>query len=213
MDVTTHARRRGYPPAHRPTHRGVQPGGLARQRAFSLFDLLVTLVVAASLTALAAPVFQQLTVRTRVTTQVNQLLTDLYLARSEAIKRGQPVVLCNSRDGLSCNADAAWHQGWVVFVDSNHNHRADPEESLIHVQGTQTGVETHLTASGGGTQRNHYFGFRADGMSGKSGTFTVCEPSAPSFARAIIIYWTGRARVSGKTAEGHPLSCPANSSG
>lgn len=211
MDVKTHARR-GIFQRHRPPHRTVHPPGHQRQRAFSLFDMLVTLVVVGTLTALAVPAFKQLTARTRLTTQVNQLLTELHLARSEAIKRGQHVVLCQSRDGQHCTGDAAWHDGWVIFVDPNDNHLVEPDETVIHVQGTQAGVVTHLNASGG-AHRNHYLGYRPDGMSGKRGTFTFCDPTAPSLARAIIIYWTGRARVSDKTDEGHALTCPADDGG
>ena len=212
MDHKTQVRR-GISQAHPPSGQPAYPPGHPRQRAVSLFDLLVTLVVAGSLTALAVPAFKQWTARTRITTQVNRLLTDLHLARSEAIKRGQPVVLCQSRNGRRCSEDGAWHHGWVVFVDTNYNHLAEPDESVIHVQGTQVSVETHLKASGSGALRNHYLGFRPDGMSGKRGTFTFCDPAAPALARAIIIYWTGRARVSGKTAEGEPLACPMDSGG
>lgn len=212
MDVTTHARR-GYSQTHRPRGHGAQPMGTSRQRAVSLLDMLVTLAVAGTLTALAVPAFNQWTARTRITTQVNRLLTDLHLARSEAIKRGQPVVVCKSRDGRRCSGGGAWHHGWVVFVDSNHNHLMEPDESVLRVQGAQVGVETHLNASGSGALRNHYLGFRPDGMSGKRGTFTFCDPTAPALARSIIIYWTGRARVSGKTAEGLPLTCPVDARG
>ncbi len=207
MDITTHARRGIFQP-QRPPHPAAHPPGRQRQRAFSLFDMLVTLVVAGTLTSLAVPAFKQLTVRTRLTTQVNQLLTELHLARSEAIKRGQHVVLCKSSDGQHCTGDAAWHDGWVVFADPNNNHLADPDETVIRVQGTQTGVQTRLNASGGDLRRNHYIGYRPDGYSGKGGTFTLCDPTTPGMARAIIIYWSGRARTSNKDAQQQALTCP-----
>ena len=212
MDATTHVPSGLSQQQHRSSGRAARPPGGQHQHAFSLFDLLVTLVVASTLTALAVPAFKQLTVRNRITTQVNRLLTDLHLARSEAIKRREHVVLCKSRDGRHCTEDAAWHDGWVVFVDPNDNHRVEPDETVMRVQGTQAGVETHLNASGG-AQRNHYLGYRPDGMSGKRGTFTFCDSTAPSLARAIIVYWTGRARVSDKTDEGHALTCPADTDG
>lgn len=211
MDVTIYAHR-GISHYHRPLCRAAHPVACRRQRAFSLFDMLITLAIASTLIALAVPTFKHLTARTRITAQVNGLLTDLHLARSEAIKRGQPVVLCKSQDGQRCAGDAAWHEGWVMFVDGNDNHLADPNETVIRVQGTQPSVETHLNASGG-PQRNHYLGYRPDGMSGKRGTFTFCDPTAPSLARAIIIYWTGRARVSDKTDDGRALTCPDHASG
>ena len=206
MDVKAHIQQ-GPSLRHRPSGHAAHPHSCRHQRAISLFDMLVTLVVASTLTALAVPAFKQLMVRNRLTTQVNRLLADMHLARSEAIKRRENVVLCKSRDGQHCAEDAAWRDGWVIFVDPNSNHLADPDETVIRVQGAQSGVDTHLNASGG-TQRNHYLGYHPDGMSGKRGTFTFCDPSSPDTARAIIIYWTGRARVSDKTDEGRTLTCP-----
>ena len=211
MEITRHApqstSRQPHPPCH-PIH-PIHPPRCRAQRAYSVFDLLVTLVISGTLSSLAVPAFKQMTTRARITTQVNHLLTDLHRARSEAITRGQPVVLCSSRDGQRCSGDATWHDGWVVFVDLNGNHRAEPDETVISVQGAEPGVKIQLNASGG-ELRNLYFGYRPDGLSGKNGTFTFCDPTAPGLARAIIIYRTGRARVSYKTAEGNRLACPVN---
>ncbi|HSW53103.1 MAG TPA: GspH/FimT family pseudopilin, partial [Sulfuricaulis sp.] len=62
---------------------------------------------------------------TRMTGMVNQLMGDLNLARSEAIKRNAVIALCKSDDGASCSRHAAWNDGWIVFVDDNNNHEVD----------------------------------------------------------------------------------------
>ncbi len=52
----------------------------------------------------------------------NELLADVNLARSEAVKRRVPVTLCKSPDGAECDDDAdAPFGGWLVYVDD-----ADP---------------------------------------------------------------------------------------
>lgn len=175
------------------------------QRAYSLFDALVTLVVFSTLTTLAVPAISHVIMTTRVTTQVNEMLAHLHLARSEAIKRGQRVLLCKSRDGIGCTSDSLWHEGWIVFVDQNKNHKVDADEQIIRVQQALTGVTLQAGLSGGG---NNYLGYRPDGISGTNGTFTFCVPGAPDRARAIIVYWTGRPRISRISAEKSALACP-----
>ena len=183
------------------------------QRAYSLFDALTTLVVLSTLTTVAVPAVNHVITRTRVTTQVNELMTHLHLARSAAIKHGQRVLLCKSRNGNSCTGDSSWHEGWIVFVDQNDNHTVDGDEQIIRVQQALTGVTLQAKFSGGGPNINNYVGYYPDGFSNKSGTFTFCVPDAPDKARAIIIYWTGRPRISPVSAdEGKALPCPPTAS-
>ncbi len=179
------------------------------QRAYSLFDALTTLAVLCTVATVAIPAVSHLVASTRVTTQVNELMTHLHLARSEAIKRGQRVLLCKSRDGSRCTSDSPWHEGWIVFVDQNDNHTVDGDEQIIRVQQALTGVTLQAGLSGSGSNLNDYVGYRPDGFSGKRGTFTFCVPNAPNRARAIILYWTGRPRISRISAKKAALTCPS----
>ena len=182
------------------------------QRAYSLLDALVTLVVFSILTTLAIPAVSHVITTTRVTTQVNELMVHLHLARSVAITRGQRVLLCKSRDGSHCTGDSLWHEGWIVFVDQNENRIADGNEEIIRVQQALTGVTLQARLSGGGSSTNNYIGYRPDGFSGKRGTFTFCVPNAPDRARAIIILGTGRPRISRVSDEDEALPCPPTAS-
>ena len=88
------------------------------QRGFSLFELIVTIVIVAVLGALALPNFGSSMRRGRMTTETNDLLGAINLARNEAITRAAPVSICPSADGTACSADATtWNDGWMVFVD------------------------------------------------------------------------------------------------
>jgi len=85
----------------------------------TLVELLVTLAVAAILTAAAVPSFQSMVQNNRAVTQVNEFVTAIHLARSEAVKRGNPVTVCASNNQRQCNAGNSWTTGWLVFEDTN----------------------------------------------------------------------------------------------
>ncbi|MEQ1557369.1 MAG: GspH/FimT family pseudopilin [Methyloglobulus sp.] len=78
---------------------------------FTLIELMVTVSIAAVLLALALPSFAPTIRSNRLTTYTNDLIASFSLARSEAVKRGQHVVV--GRNG------ANWEDGWRVFVDIN----------------------------------------------------------------------------------------------
>lgn len=87
---------------------------IGHSRGFTLIELMVTLTVMAILLSIAAPSFTSLMAANRMSTQTNEFIGALNLARSEAVRRGQPVTL------LSTDADN-YSQGWTVFPDLNGN--------------------------------------------------------------------------------------------
>ena len=105
----------------------------------TLMELLTTLAVVAVLATLAAPGFQTLRLDSRRTAAVNGLLHNLFLARSEAIKRAQVVSICHSSDGQRCDPGFDWSAGWIVFVNRD---RDDPP--------VRNAAEELIVASAGG---------------------------------------------------------------
>lgn len=79
---------------------------------FSLLELMITVSVLTVLLMLAVPSFRTLMHNSRVTAVTNDLVLALTVARTEAIKRGQPVRVCASSDGLVC--DGTWSDGWII---------------------------------------------------------------------------------------------------
>ncbi|MEH6355032.1 MAG: GspH/FimT family pseudopilin [Marinobacter sp.] len=79
-----------------------------RSSGFTLIELLVTIAILAIVVAIAIPSFQTVIENNRTTTQANNLLSAVQLARSEAVKRGVNVTL---------SADSSdFNNGWCVHT-------------------------------------------------------------------------------------------------
>src|SRR3989344_4698731 len=60
---------------------------LIRNSGFTLIELIITLTIAGILMAVAVPGLKNFVSSNRLTAQINDLIADINLARSEAIKR------------------------------------------------------------------------------------------------------------------------------
>jgi type IV fimbrial biogenesis protein FimT len=187
---------------YRRRHQGCAPSRLI-QAGYSIYDLLITSAVA-SVLGLGAVGMNSLAQDARMTATVNQLMGDLGLARSEAIKRNTIIALCKSDNGTSCSKDNAWNKGWILFTDDNNNHELDPGETVIRVQQV---LEGNLSLRYGETGAYSYVRYNPSGEAWPGATFSFCDNRGADKAKAIIVYWTGRPRVSTRTSEGKSLSC------
>ncbi|GAB2491189.1 GspH/FimT family pseudopilin [Arenimonas alkanexedens] len=81
------------------THSREQPP----QAGFTLLELVITVAVLAIALAVAIPSFQGITNRNRLTAVTNELLAASQLARMEAIRRNERVVVCPTTNGSTCS--------------------------------------------------------------------------------------------------------------
>jgi Tfp pilus assembly protein FimT len=168
----------------------------------TLMELLTVLAVVAVLATLAAPSLQTLSLDSRRAAAVNGLLHNLFLARSEAVKRAAVVSVCHSSDGQRCDPGFDWSRGWIVFA--NHDRDEPPvrdaaEELIVTSVGTP-GISI--------TSNRRAYSFRAMAQAVVNGTIVFCDARGSAHARAIIISHTGRPRVAQRDADGKPLRCP-----
>ena len=110
----------------------------------------MTIAIAAIVATIAIPSFQYVTNSNRVAAEVNGLLGDLQFARAEAIKEGQPVTVCMSKLGQTCDTTGnAWNSGWIVYSNptfTGANTTTPAAGSVLRIQSTFTSTDTFLAA-------------------------------------------------------------------
>lgn len=174
----------------------------SHNKGFTLIELLVTIAIAGVLATIGIPSFTQTIRNSRLTTNINMLLTSLNYARSEAVKRNDTVFVERNL-GVSQN----WDKGWNVFIDVNSNSQYNA--------GVDTLLKTYPALTNGFTLRTganygNWVSFLPTGLiKSSSGTnndsFRLCATAGDTAnSRRITINTVGRARVS----TGDVASCP-----
>jgi type IV fimbrial biogenesis protein FimT len=161
------------------------------ESGFTLVELMIGLSIVAILAGLSFGSFSLFGSFTS-TSEINGLIADLYYGRSEALKRRSSITMCRSEDGSHCAKGSHWENGWIVFVDRNRNR-------LV-----RNGLESDASLTLG-SGYYYYIMFSPTGEAYPRNTFRYCTSGHPP--RAIILYSTGRARISSKDSSGKPLKC------
>lgn len=163
----------------------------SRADGFTLIEIMVTISILAILLGLAVPDLRAYIINSRLTAQINELVADISLARSEAATRGAGVTMCSSVDLETCAAGGdAWEGGRIVFVNTNTNGDREATEQIIKT--TQSlGDSRTLIASG--FSNTSYVSFRPYGglRPATGGAFLLCDPAADK-GRSVAVAATGR---------------------
>jgi type IV fimbrial biogenesis protein FimT len=172
---------------------------------FTLLELIVAISIAGILMALAIPSFSDMIRNNRLTTYTNELVTALNVARSEAVKRGQQVVV--RKTGTN------WENGWQVFVDvdrpagnaAKENVFNDDSDATLCETGEDCLLRTYNGLASPYTLRGNNFvnfvRYQPDGTSNTNGSFAVCDNSDGNnlperyTSKLIIISQVGRIRM------------------
>jgi type IV fimbrial biogenesis protein FimT len=100
-----------------------------QQTGFTLYELLITLVVVAVILSFGIPNLRNFTLNSRITGAANDLHAAFMMARSEAARTKTSVTICASANpmGTAADCDGTWDQGYVVFNDKNADQQRQKE--------------------------------------------------------------------------------------
>ena len=160
---------------------------------FTLIEMLVAVLIVGVLLLVAAPGFSDLISNNRMVSEVYLMRATLSHARSEALARRAPVVVCPTTDGLACADSNDWSSGYMTFVDTDDNNVAnptDPDEDIIQWEARQSPVDILFDNA----SKRVRFGGQGVAL-GFEGTFTFCDSRGAGDARALILNPVGSLRA------------------
>ncbi|GAC1620877.1 MAG: Tfp pilus assembly protein FimT/FimU [Nevskia sp.] len=170
----------------------VQSRSQVRNTGLTLLESMVCLALAAVLLGIAAPSFQKLLLDSRRASAVNQFLSALNYARSQAVTARTAVTICRSFDASTCAGDGDWRAGWIVFVDTDADGALDADENILR---QQRAVSAGPMINGNRNVRRRIT-FRSTGTTSNNGRLAVCDSRGwTDDARIIVVSVAGRVRA------------------
>ena len=172
-----------------------------RDRGYSLFELMMTIGIAALIFSLGLPSFAGLAARQKQRVEIDALFHAIHLARKESIVRRRVVSLCPSFDAMTCTPGRDWSGGFLMFENTDRDEppQVDDGEPVLHRHTARDTVK--ITANRRG------FTLRATFKRATNGTIVVCDKAGRVPPKALVISYTGRPRVALRTPRGDPYSC------
>ncbi len=177
------------------------------QNGFTLYELMMTLLVIGVVLTIGIPNFSEFTQNSRMTSTANDLHSSFLLSRSEAARAKSNITICasaNSMAGAAAACGGVFDQGWIIFVDTDGDIVRDGGESVLRAHpAVPNGL--NIFPDNGAT----YFSFAATGQGrGDVGgnpsfqTAIICDDrgteiaaGGSSAARRLVVTPIGRATV------------------
>ncbi len=167
------------------------------QDGYSMVELLTTVAVAAVLLSVSVPSMTSLVRSNRIVSDTNEFVATINLARAEALTNVLQVTVCKSRNQVSCDASASWHDGWIVFVDNDENEQRDLTGA------TETLLLVHEELGGSNTLQSvafsNWIAFRPNGLAignaANAGMFSLCNAAGATYGRDISVSRIGSTSV------------------
>ncbi len=172
-----------------------------RNSGYTLYELLVTTLVAITVLSAAIPSFAGILARQRQRVEIDALFHAVYLARKESIMRRRTVSLCPSADGERCEPGPDWSSGWLMFENRDRDWPPQVDDGEPVLKRHSVGPNVRIRANRNG------FTLRAVFRRATNGTLVVCDSADRIRARALVVSYTGRPRVASSTPRGAPYSC------
>ena len=108
------------------------------QTGFTLYELLITVLIVGVILTFAVPNMQDFARNSRMTSTANDLHAAFHLARSESSRAKTNITVCASSNAMTAGADCGgtWDEGYIVFVDEQPDlTRSGATETVLRAHG------------------------------------------------------------------------------
>lgn len=163
---------------------------------FTLLELMVTMVIMVVFAGMAAPSFSSLVQNNRLEAEQMEFQAALSTARSEAVKRGVPVMVTATVPGVSGNEFGG---GWSIWYDANNDGNFQAATETIKVRQALSG---DLKVSSRVTQMSFlpsgFSGYRDNNGQMASAVFTICDSRSNVTGGQITVLPSGSSNLNSK---------------
>lgn len=169
----------------------------SRASGFTLVELMAVVAILAVLLTIGAPTFIETIKNSRIRTESYAIRSTLANARSEAMARRMPVVVCETSNSTACATNTtSWNIAHLAFANADDDAPAviDTGEEIFQLrEHNATGVDITFRDAGGSAASSVRFSSRGDSL-GSSGVFTLCDDRGATEAAAVILTNSGEVR-------------------
>jgi len=167
------------------------------EAGFTVVELMIVIAIAAILALVGVPSLQRVMDNLRQGSASNLVINDLNMARGEAIKRNESVLVCaRNTAGTDCQSTAAWSQGWIVCVmrrgsgGAPTNTCADSTELAPNPILVRPALNANLTLTASGSAPVRFLANSAR-ESTSSGSLSLAGSWSGATTRSICVANTG----------------------